>query len=186
MKTAPLYLLLLLLFSCAPGGTTTGNPVRVQMEFSSYNNSIAKMISNWFISEAHAALSDLKMCFKRVRFKVEDSSAGNDIELELGEVVIKQEGTPLGEVEVSNAVYKRVEFDLEKDCDGTTKPSVDITNGFGNFTTNDKITIRFEGEFTAGDGSLDLFVQNIIDQVKNYQLSDGDIKDQLEAVSGTF
>ena len=75
---------------------------------------------------------------------------------------------------------------MAKDCDGGNTPSVSIDNGNGTFTTNDSITIRFEGEFTASSGDLELFIQNIVNQVKNYQLSDGSIKDQLEAVSGTF
>lgn len=181
-----LYLLIFTISSCAPG-TDTGNPIRVNMEFSTYNNSIAKLISEWFIKSAHASpLSDFKMCFKRVRFKVEDSSLGKDIDLELGEVLIKEEGTPLGNISIINGIYKRVEFDLAKDCDGSTKPSVSITNGNGTFTSDDSITIRFEGQFEANNGDLELFIQNIVDQVKNYQLSDGGLKDQLESVSGTF
>lgn len=177
---------LLFFHSCAPG-TNTGNPIRFNVEFSSYNNSIVKTISNWFIKSAYASpLSDFKMCFKRVRFKAQDSSTGTDLDLELGETVIKQEGTPLGEIELAGGIYRRVEFDLAKDCDGTAKPSVSISNGNGNFSTNDSITIKFEGEFEVGSGDLELFVQNIVNQVKNYQLSDGSIKDQLEAVSGTY
>jgi len=190
MKKIKIYLLasvMILISSCGgDGGTTTGNPIMVKMEFAAFNNSIAKMISNWFIPEAHASLSSLKMCLKRVRFKVLDSSAGNDIELELGEIEIKPEGTPLGNIEIANTTYRRIEFDLANDCDGTTKPSVTINNSNGTFTTNDGLTIKFEGEFTPSAGDLTLFIQNIVDQVKNYQISDGEIKAQLEAVSGTY
>lgn len=144
------------------------------------------MISNWFIPEAQASLSSLKLCLKRVRFKLESNSAGKDIELELGEVEIKPEGTPLADIEITDGVYKRIEFDIAKDCDGATKSAVTINNSNGNFTTDDGVTIRFEGSFTPSDGDLTLFVQNIVDQVKNYQVSDGEIKAQLEAVSGTY
>jgi hypothetical protein len=126
------------------------------------------------------------MCLKRVRFKVTDSSAGEDIDLELGNTEIKQEGTPLSYIEVSDTVYERVEFDLAKDCNGGTTPSVEFINSNGTFSSDDSMTIRFEGEFSPSNGDLTLFIQNIVDQVKNYQVSDGSIKDQLEAVSGTY
>jgi hypothetical protein len=189
MKKIKMFLLCCLFVvvsSCGEGGTTTGNPVTVKMEFASFNNSIAKRISNLFISKAHAGLTSLKLCLKRVRFKIEDSSTGSDIELELGEVEIKEEGTPLGNIQISEGVYKRIEFDISKDCDGTTKNAVTIANDNGNFTSDDGVTIRFEGAFSPGSGDLTLFVQVIVDKIKDYQLSDGDIKDQLESVSGTY
>ncbi len=175
-------------FSCGPGGggTTTGNPVTVKMEFAAYNNSLARQISNFFIPEAHAALASLKMCFKRVRFKPQESSIGDNVDLELGEIEIKQEGTPLSDVSIPEGLYKRVEFDLAKDCDNTTKDSVTVANDNGTFTSQDTITVKFEGEFRPSDGDLTLFVQNIVDVVKDYQASDGELKNVLEGVSGTF
>lgn len=180
--------LLLALVSCGAGtgGTTTGNPIRIEMKFASFSPSIARMISNWIIPEAHASLSSLKMCFKRVRFKPESDSAVDNVDLELGEVEIKQEGTVLSNVSIPSMVYRRVEFDLAKDCDDTTKNSVTVDNANGTFTSTDTITIKFEGEYNPADGDLTMFVQNIVDKVKNYQASDGDLGDQLESVSGTF
>ena len=182
-----LILLIVTISSCGEGGTTTGNPVKIQMSFNAYNNTFAKLISDLFIKKAHADLSELKLCFKRVRFKATSDSAASDIELELGEVSINQEGTDLGEVEISDSTYRRIEFDIDNDCDDTTKPSVQIMNDNGTFTSDDHITIKFEGEFKPSeDGDLDMYVQNIVDSVKDYQVSDGEIKDILEDVSGTF
>lgn len=173
-----------LLQSGGDGGTTSGDPL-VEVEFEPYNQSLAKKISNLFIKEAYAGVTSLNFCFKRMRFKADDSDLGADVELDLGEVVIKPEGTPLGKVQIASGVYKRVEFDLEKDCDGTTKPSVSFTNDFGAQSTDDRITIRFEGEFNPANEDLSMFVQNIVNSIKNYN-GTGTIKDALEGASGTF
>lgn len=186
-KIIILIFISLTLISCGEGGTTTGNPIKVQMSFNSYNNSFARVISNLFIKQAHADLTELRLCFKRVRFKTTSSSSAGDIELELGEVSINQEGTDLGEVEISDTTYRRIEFDIDKNCDDTSKPSIQIMNDNGTFTSDDHITIKFEGEFKpSDDGDLDMYVQNIVDSVKNYQLSDGELKEVLEEVSGSF
>ncbi len=188
MRIMFLLLLIMTFNSCggAGGGTTTGNPIQINMQFASYNNTLAKTLFKALIPSAHADLSNLKMCFKRMRFKVADTSFGNDVELQLGELSINQEGTDLGMVEIYEGTYKRIEFDLEKDCDGTSKPSVTISTQYGTFYTYDSITIRFDGSFSASSGDLTLFVQTIVDQIKNYQASDGQIKTLLEGVSGTY
>ena len=121
-----------------------------------------------------------------MRFKASDSDLGSDVVLELGEVIIKPEGTPLGLIRISNGNYKRIEFDLEKDCDGTTKPSVSLLNDNGTYSTQDRITIRFEGDFSPSSGDLGMFVQNFINVLKNYTPADGDLKDVLESISGTY
>ncbi len=187
-KNIIIYTIFFLFISCAPGGgTTTGNPVTIEMSFSSYENSLISKLSNIFISPAHASLSELKFCFKRVRFKVYDSSVGKDLELELGEVSINQEGTDLGTVEIADAIYRRIEFDIAKNCDGDNQSSVTILNDNGTFSTDDGITIRFDGEFKANEGGeLVLIVQNVVNGIKNYKASDGEIKDILENLSGTF
>lgn len=181
------YLILLLILLSCGGGTSTGNPIEVNMEFATYNETLAKRFFNLIIKDAHAALSDFKMCFKRMRFKVDSGAAtSSNVDLALGEQVIKKEGTPLGTITINDITYKRIEFDLESNCDGGTKPSVSITNGNGFFTTNDKITIKFDGEYLPSNGDLTMFIQTIVNQVKNYQVSDGSIKDVMEAASGSF
>lgn len=138
------------------------------------------------IPSSYAAMSSLKFCFKRIRFKTSDSDLGNDIELDLGEVLIKEEGTYLGQVQLASGTYKRIEFDLEKDCDGTTKPSISLINDNGSFSSDDRVTIKFEGNFNPSEQDLNMFIQSFINVLKNYNLADGSLKDVLENVSGTY
>lgn len=189
MKSLNLIIVLILtlnLNSCGNGGTTTGNPIQLVVSLAGYNNSFARRILRILIPDAHASLNDFKMCFKRMRFKAESSSSGEDVDLELGEIEIKQGGTYLTDINISPGTYKEIEFDLAKDCNGSASPSVSITNGNGTFTTNDSLTIKFQGSFSTEDGDLTMFVQNLVDEMKNYQVSDGSIKSQLELVSGTY
>lgn len=180
-------LVIVFICSCAPGGgTTTGNPVQISMEFASFNNSFVQNLSELFISNAYASISSLRMCFKRVRFKPDDGSIADNIDLSLGEVLLKEEGTPLTDITIPDVVYRRIEFDLSKDCDNTSKNSVTLENENGAFTSQDTITIKFEGEFRPSDGNLVMFVQNIIDSVKDYESTRGELKNVLEQVSGTF
>lgn len=141
------------------------------------------------IPKSYAAVDSLKFCFKRLRFKKEiedpNETLDDNIDLDLGQVVISSTGTLLGTVEVPQDTYKRVEFDLENDCDGTTKNSVELTNGNGSFDTVDRITIKFEGTFVVdGEKTLELGVDNILTAANNY--SSGSLKDALEAVSGNL
>ena len=182
--------ILLLLFtavSCAPGGggTTTGNPVTVDMKFAAYNSSFAAKLRRLFIKDAVAGVSSFEMCFKRLRFKLESGSVGDSTDLAIGRVSIDPLGTPLGTVDVADAVYKRVEFDLENDCENAGAPSVYIVNDYGTFQTNDRMTIKFEGSFTPSQEDLIMAIQAIVDQAKTVT-SDSEIKTKLEGVSGTL
>lgn len=175
--------------SCAQqageSGTTTGDPY-VDVNFEPYSPSIASRIRQLIIKDAYAGVNSLTFCFKRIRFKASDSDVGNDIELDLGEVLIKEEGTFLGQVQLSSGTYKRIEFDLEKDCDGTTKPSISLLNDNGSFSSDDRVTIKFEGDFNPSEQDLNMFIQSFINVLKNYTLADGSLKDVLEEVSGTY
>lgn len=146
---------------------------------------------DFLIPKSYAAVSDLKFCFKRLRFKKEledtvDETVEDNIDLELGQVTISDSGTLLGTVEVPEDTYKRVEFDLEEDCDGTIKNSLDLINGSGSFSSTDRITIKFEGTFVVdGEENLELGVQNILSAANAYD-GVGSLKDALEAVSGNL
>ncbi|MBT5968933.1 MAG: hypothetical protein HOG61_06100 [Nitrospina sp.] len=101
-------------------------------------------------------------------------------------MAILSTGTTLNAVTIQAGTYTRVEFDLEKNCDGTTKPSVSFVNGNGSFQTNDRMTIKFDGSFTIDQTSLSLFVVNFTNAVKAYNGTSSNIKPTLEALSGSF
>lgn len=180
--------LLFLLFTftitgCAGGGTTIGNPVTVELKLSSYTSTQ---------SIETQAVSSLTFCFKRLRFKQEgettnsDSSTDEDnIDLNLGEVTISPSGTNLTSVSIPSGVYTRVEFDLEKDC--SSQKSIQVTNDSGSFSTEDRITIKFEGYFVASDSSkvLNLGLSNIITKL-NEVTANSEIKTKAESASGEF
>lgn len=163
----------------------------VTMKVSSYSVADLSPIE-FIIPKAYAGITDLKFCFKRLRFKketeIEDPNIEDNIDIELGEVSIASEGLVLGTVSVPADTYSRIEFDLEPDCDGQTKNSVTLTNdlGDGNHSTRDRITIKFEGPFViSSNEELSLNVQTIVDAANGYDgLSAEELKDVFEAVSG--
>lgn len=182
-------LIFLLLISCSNDNTSTGNPL-VSIELSDYNTSLLKVDSVSVL-----ATSSITMCFKRLRFKIagetteSDSSLDNDnIDFSLGPVVLQSTGTSLGNINVPAGQYVRIEFDLEKDCDGTTQPSVivDNDNDAGTpFQTDDRITIKFEGDITISNNqSLLLAIGNIITQAA-LVTNNTEIKTLLESSSAT-
>lgn len=148
---------------------------------------------NWIIPQAYAAVSELKFCFKRLRFKrdLEDTvaheTAEDNVDLNLGEYVVSSSGTILADVNVPAGTYKRVEFDLEADCKANeTANSASLANDYGTFSSTDRITIKFDGNFIVdGSESLELGVQNILDAANSYDGMGGQsLKEALEAVSG--
>ena len=168
------------------GGTTGGNPLTVDVNLASYDNSIASMILRMIIDDAKANITSLNFCFKRIRFKTSSNGSEFNYNFDIGEVAILSTGTTLNAITIQAGTYSRVEFDLEKDCDGTTKPSVSFVNGNGSFQTNDRITIKFDGNFTIDQTTLSLFVSNFTSVIKTYNGTNNDIKITLEALSGTF
>ncbi|MCB0357743.1 MAG: hypothetical protein KDD40_12075, partial [Bdellovibrionales bacterium] len=145
----------------------------------------------WFdliVPRAHANVSSLKMCFKRLRFKLDDvdttdPSLDNDnVDFDLGEVTLSSTGTYLGEVVIPAGTYKRIEFDLESDC--VSGNSLELTNDNGSYTSNERITIKFSGLFEANvDGTLNLGVQTILNQLNNHNGAVS-LKQSAEAASG--
>lgn len=169
-----------------PAGTKT---VAIGLQYGSYTTASFR----WYdllMPRAHAAVSDLKFCFKRLRFKRDDldtsqpTSDEDNVDFLLGKVSVSSSGTYLGEVTIPSGTYKRIEFDLEPDCAGGN--SLEVTNSNGTYTTSDRITIKFTGEFTASDdGVLTLGVQNILDALNSYNGSTT-LKDAAESASGSL
>jgi hypothetical protein len=200
--------------------------VSIDLVIGNYSNAQFK----WFdliTPRAHADVSSLKMCFKRLRFKLNDDSldssnddsldssnddsldssnddsldssnddsldsssddsldSSNDddnIDFDLGEVVLNPSGTFLSEITIPEGVYKRIEFDLEGNC--ASGKSIELINDNGTFSSNDRITIKFSGLFEANqDAVLSLGIQNIMDQLNAHNGSVS-LKDTAEEISG--
>jgi hypothetical protein len=182
-----IILLALGFFGCAvqSGGTSTGNPVTLNI--SPFNSSLAL----GKLGDAGAlAVTDLRFCFKRLRFKAasdptssDSSQDSSNIDLNLGEVRISELGTNLGEVKVPAGTYGRVEFDLEDSCSGN---SLRLTNGNGTFQTSSRISIRFNGSLVvSGTQSVNLNIQSIISAL-NTAASNSDLKTKAEGASGSL
>lgn len=143
-------------------------------------------ISKFFISDAHAAVSDLKLCFKRMRFKknitdIDDPLVDDNIDLQLGEVSISTAGTSLGVVNVPADTYYRIEFDMEPSC---ANKSATLINDFGSYSSAEGFKIKFDGVFIVdGSETLQLGVQDILNAANAYN-GTGSLKDAMESVSG--
>lgn len=178
---------------CAKENTLSTHQVAVQ--FSSYSTAQNKINNKlWSIflpQEANATVTSLKMCFKRLRFKMADETTSADpmadsdnIDFNLGEINISSGATALGTIALPAGNYKRVEFDLENSC--ASGKSITLVNSNGSFSSTDRITIKFEGDFTANaDGTLTLGVQQILTQLNSYSAS-GTLKTAAESISGAL
>lgn len=181
-------LMILLLFQSCGGGTTTGNPVSAIQLRMEDRQPFALIKRSWdlLIAPAHAAATGVKFCFKRLRFKPNSVTSGSNFDLAIGEVDIIPGGFNLLTVSLPHGIYERVEFDLDKECDGTLlKPSVSFTNGAA-YSTQEHITIKFDGNFVANaSGTLTLDIDALFDAL-DLVASDNDIKPLLEAAIGDF
>lgn len=189
MNKVVVALIALALFGCAPGGngTSTGNPL-VDIRIGSFNATAVAQKTG----VSAMAVNSLKFCFKRVRFKMSGETTNPDptidednIDFDLGEVTISSLGTNLQSISLPLGTYERVEFDLEDDC--ASNKSVQLDNANGSFSTSDRITIRFDGNFTH-DGSSDILnlgIQNIISALNTVSNS-LEIKNKAEGASGDF
>jgi hypothetical protein len=178
MKYVSLIFISLLLSACSVDGTSTGNPA-VSMRFESYDASSAK------VSAMSGPISNVKLCFKRLRLKTEssDTSTDSNIDFDLGEISLNPSGTDLTMLQVPQGTYRRLEMDLDSSC--SSGQSVQLTNSAGSFQSNDSISIRFEGEITITSTSSDLplAIQAIINQMKTIT-SNAEVKTKMESVAG--
>ncbi|MCM2279145.1 MAG: hypothetical protein NDJ89_13800 [Oligoflexia bacterium] len=165
---------------------------KITLSFGGYTAS--NPLLELLLPSAHAALSNTKLCLKRLRFKQEDSavnSGSDNVDFAPGLVTLSSTGSSIGEVTLTAGTYKRVEFDLEKDCLNTSTPySVQGANDNGDFTSDATITIKFHGTFEAEESGqvLSLGTQAIVNALNGLGASpsSSEVKTALEAASGTF
>ena len=193
-RTTVLTLPLLILATTLSGCAKESNPT-IGINFGTYTaqNRFMQML----IPSAQAAMTSGKLCFKRLRFKKDGESTStnvttdsSNIDFSPGEVSISTTGTNLGEISIPAGTYRRVEFDFEKNCVGSTSGnSISFTNSYGTFSSNQTITVRFEGNFEASKSGqvLSLNAQAIV-AAMNTVMSLSDVKTNLEAASvkGSF
>lgn len=186
MKAIISAILLMSLVSCQSGSDSPvalGASYPVSLSMGGYTT--AQLMKNLIIPEAYAAVTDMKVCFKRLRFKTstDDLAPAPNINFDLGEVTLSNSGTLLGSVNVPAGTYYRIEFDLEPACAGN---SISLINDFGAFTSTDTIKIKFDGLFIVnGSEVLELGVQNILSEANAYDGTQS-LKLAMEAVSGNL
>lgn len=90
------------------------------------------------VPEANAAVTSLKMCFKRLRFKAADvdtaspSTDSDNMDFAIGEMTIANNGASLGAIKLAPGNYRRIEFDLDSSC--ASGKSIQLTNANGVFS----------------------------------------------------
>ena len=183
MRTGLSILALLFAVGCASSsqGTSSGNPV-VAMKFAAYNSAASSKARELSSVDA-LAVSSVKMCFKRLRFK--QASGDSNVDLALGEVTLSPSGTELANVSVPAGTYTRIELDLDDECG--SGQSLSVTNGNGSFATDEGMTIKFDGSFTyTGDSrSLELAVQAVVSALGAVTNS-SQLRSAAEGASGSF
>lgn len=190
MKTLILVLLLLLVSCAGGGGTTTGNPVKTVNVRMQDQQPFAwmKRISDSLIPSAYANVGSVSLCFKRLRFKpVEnDDSTAENYDLTLGLLTIDPNGTDVVSISVPEGTYRRIEFDLEGNCNGLGDPSVSFVNGMATYSTQDNIKIKFEGVLVVdSDETVNLDTDKILDALDTVS-ANNQIKNTLEAITGDY
>lgn len=172
------------------GGTTTGNGL-VDIRVGPYNE---LTLLGRLLPSAFATVSSVTFCFKRVRFKLKDANTSdpeNDSDnqdFSVGAITVSPGGTTLGSITLPEGTYRRVEFDLENNCGSGTSVQLSNSNPGGPFSTNSRVTIKFEGTFVVDQASesLQLGIQAMINALDTVTASGNQVKNQLESVSGTL
>ncbi len=119
----------------------------------------------------------------------DDNSEGvhqfeDSIDFKLGEVDLSSGVSSLGRIDLPEGDYRRIEFDLESKCGHES--SVQVFNQNGLFKTSDRITIKFDGSFSAKDLSvLTISVDSILKAAEQIS-TDSEIKKTLLQTSGSI
>jgi hypothetical protein len=141
---------------------------------------------------AYAALNQMDLCFKRLRFKIDDTLVNlpeDNVDISVKHVTLDSSGSSkvFQSIVIPNKTYFRLEFDLEDSCGKGYSARVNNDQLGVPVETDKRVTIKFTGRFNAANPVLTLSVQNIVDAVKNYAGAGGDdLKNLLEGTSGTF
>ena len=169
-------LLLMAILSLGAVNMGCGKSGSVSMQFGSYT-----------VASARQGGAATMVAENRPQIKQDE----DNVDLSLGLVTLDASGTGLGTVEIPEGDYTRVEFDLEDDCAGANGNSLSIENS-GTFNSTDRITIRFDGNFTVSSvgSTLEMSIQSIMTAL-NSETNDGsatsqELKDAAEGASGTF
>lgn len=185
--------------------TESGDLATVSLRLADSQQVVKNNFLSLFFPNAIAAQAgDIVFCLERVRFKLpedvaneipgqdEDSSEDeieDSVDFELGEVVIDPQGTNLGDIQIPAGTYSEIEFDLDSNC--ASGKTIQITNSFGTFSTDEEVTIEFEGQFEVKDGVefvlplasiisvLDSFNPSSADQ----EVIDEELEDLMESLS---
>jgi hypothetical protein len=138
---------------------------QVTLKFGEYTTASYSPL-NLLIPNAHAAISGLKFCFKRLRFKPaeEVEETADNIDFDLGEQDIGSTGTVLGTISVPAGEYRRIEIDLEPTCGAGDGWSAQLVNDHGSFELAERVTIKFEGTYIVNaEETFNLDVQPLMD-----------------------
>lgn len=200
MKFLIIILLVFSIMACqnGGGGTTIGNPV-VSMNLTSEPLAVADIDyikTPWSIlmslikpssAIADDKYADLKICFKRVRFKTPetlDSTTEDNIDFNSGLINFSGSEVGIGNINLPKGSYRRIEFDISKNCNENF--SISIVNSTGAFQTEDTISIRFNGSFEhSSESILKLNMFSWKQAIQQIQASE-DIKGTLESLDGSL
>ncbi len=198
-KIKATFLICVMCISGCSGGSnnpTAATSTSTTLSFGSFTVA-QNSIMDYLIPKAYAAtFTSATFCLKRLRFKTDDNdvnSPDDNIDFSPGVVTLSATGSTIGAVTLPTGTYRRIEFDMEKNCVGTntSQPSVAFTNEFGSFSTDDTITMKWRGTFVEDEAaqSITLNISNAINALAALDNpGNNDIKDALEAAGsvGTF
>lgn len=191
MKSFLLSIALMSLIGCGQENSDPSGMSEVTVVLGSHTVASNSLL-DFVFPPAYAALNQMDLCFKRLRFKIDDTVVNlpeDNVDIPVKHVSLDSSGTSkvFQTIRIPNQTYFRLEFDLEDSC-GTGYSARVYNDQLGApVSTSQRVTIKFNGRFNAANPVLTLSVQNIVDAVKNYVGSGGsNLKNQLESASGSF
>lgn len=206
--------LMVLFSSCAKQSALSQQPVNINLNLGGYTTVQNKFI-DLILPKANASVASLKMCFKRLRFKLAESTEDSTKAPGSDDSVLGKSGSDdqvphnsdpsisednidfnIGEITVSSETTQLGSIKIpsgtyrriEFDLENScaSGKSISLVNNFGTFSATDRITIKFDGHFEANiDGTLTLGVQQILNQLNNYN-GTGPMKTTVESISGAL